>query len=69
MANVERALPGSMILTVHDELVLEVDEHRAEEIAALLPAYMGAAFSELFPGAPVNGLVVVKIAHCWADAK
>jgi DNA polymerase-1 len=69
MANVDRALPGSMILTVHDELVCEVDEARAEEAVAFLPASMGAAFSELFPGAPLNGLVAAKIAHCWADAK
>jgi DNA polymerase I len=69
MANVQRALPGSMILTVHDELVLEVEEDRAEEAAAFLPASMGAAFSELFPGAPLNGLVEARVAQCWAHAK
>jgi hypothetical protein len=30
---------------------------------------MGAAFSELFPGAPLDGLVEAKVVRCWADAK
>jgi hypothetical protein len=44
-------------------------EDRAEEAAAFLPASMGAAFSELFPGAPLNGLVEARVAQCWAHAK
>jgi DNA polymerase I len=69
MANVERALPGAMILTVHDELVLEVPENRAEEASAFLSATMGAAFSELFPGAPLAGLIAAKVGRRWADLK
>ncbi len=69
MADVERALPGSMILSVHDELVLEVPEDQAEEAGAFLTAGMGAAFSELFPGAPLTGLVAAKTGECWADLK
>jgi DNA polymerase-1 len=69
MKNVERALPGVMVLSIHDELVLEVDGDRADEAAAFLPACMGAAFSELFPGAPLKGLVAAKVGACWADLK
>jgi DNA polymerase I-like protein with 3'-5' exonuclease and polymerase domains len=58
-----------MILTVHDEFVLEVPEHRAEEAAALLPAHMAAAFSKMFPDAPLTGLVAAKVGACWADLK
>jgi DNA polymerase-1 len=69
MANVERALPGAMILTIHAELVLEVPEDQAAEAGVFLAAYMGAAFSELFPGAPLAGLVAAKVGACWADLK
>jgi DNA polymerase I len=66
MANVDRAMPGTTVLQVHDELVLEVPEDRAGEAAAFLPACMAAAFSELFPGAPMTGLVKVKVAPAGA---
>jgi DNA polymerase I len=69
MANVEQALPGVMVLSVHDELVLEVPEDRAEEVCALLPAYMAAAYSELFPGAPLHDLVTAKAGASWGDLK
>jgi DNA polymerase I-like protein with 3'-5' exonuclease and polymerase domains len=69
MANVERALPDAAILSIHDELVLEVTGDRADEAAAFLPACMGAAFSELFPGAPLTALVAAKTGSCWAGLK
>jgi len=69
MAKVEQALPGAMILQVHDELVLEVPEDRAEDAGAVLTECMTAAYSELFPDAPATDLVKVKVAQAWSDAK
>jgi DNA polymerase I-like protein with 3'-5' exonuclease and polymerase domains len=54
---------------VHDELVLEVPEERAEEAATLLEHAMVRVFVEYFPHAPVNGLVEVHIVERWGDAK
>ena len=69
MAKVEQALPGAMVLQVHDELVLEVPEDQAEDTAGALAECMAMAFAELFPGAPRAELVKVKIVRVWSDAK
>jgi DNA polymerase I len=69
MANVDRALPGALVISLHDELVLEVPEDQAEEVCVLLPAYMAAAYSELFPGAPLQDLVTAKAGLSWGDLK
>jgi DNA polymerase-1 len=69
MAQVERALPGGMALQVHDELVLEVSAEEAEGAAGVLAACMSAAFAELFPEAPLDGLVKVEIVAVWGEAK
>jgi DNA polymerase-1 len=53
-----------MILTVHDELVFEVPEDRAEELAAVVRASMqGAAALKV----PLT--VDVGIGENWKDAK
>ncbi len=41
----ERAVPARMIMQVHDELVLEVAEDRADDVALEIVAMMGAAAS------------------------
>jgi DNA polymerase-1 len=69
MAKVERAVPGALVLQVHDELVLEVPEDAAEQAAAELDTAMVAAFAELFPDAPLAGLVKTNIVQAWSDAK
>ena len=69
MAQVDRALPGTLVASVHDELVLEVDEDRAEQTAAVLSEQMTAAFAQWFPDAPTLGLVDVKVVHAWSEAK
>ena len=66
MAKVERALPGAMILQIHDELVLEVPADAADAAADSLAACMAEAFSDVFPDAPVLGLVDVATRPCWA---
>jgi DNA polymerase-1 len=55
MPAVDRACPGAMVIQVHDELVLEVPEDRAEDAAGALDEHMTAAFVELFPDEPAEG--------------
>jgi DNA polymerase I len=69
MARVHAALAGldaRLILQVHDELLIEAAEDCAAEVAALLEREMTAAYLELFPDAPVRGLVDVATRTCWA---
>lgn len=44
MLRIEELLPGTMILQVHDELLLEVDEHRARETAEMVRVEMERAW-------------------------
>ena len=55
-----------LLLQVHDELVLEAPEENASEVAELVRQYMTSAFRELFPDAPILGLVDIAIRSCWA---
>jgi DNA polymerase-1 len=66
---VDRALPGTLIAAVHDELLAEVDEDQADRAKEVLIEEMTAAFAEWFPHAPTSGLVDAKSVRCWADAK
>jgi DNA polymerase I len=56
-------LPATMLLTVHDELVFEVDPDRAEDIGAIIKHEMETAY-------PLNVPLEVDlgIARSWADA-
>jgi DNA polymerase-1 len=65
----EAGFEGGPILFVHDEIVIEVPEKDAERAARILKACMEAAFIEVFPDAPRNGLVTTKIGANWAEAK
>ncbi len=64
-----RDLDAAIIATVHDEIVAEVGAGDAAEAARRLEAAMVHAFLEVFPEAPVTGLVDVAIVGCWAEAK
>ena len=68
MAKVDGALPGAMILQVHDELVLEVLEAEAAA-AAVLTGCMTDAYAEVFPESPIAGLVSAAIIQAWSAAK
>jgi hypothetical protein len=46
------ALPGALVMVVHDELVCEVPEDEAEHAAEVLQRCIVAAFAATFPGAP-----------------
>jgi DNA polymerase I-like protein with 3'-5' exonuclease and polymerase domains len=60
--------PG-IIVTLHDELVLEVDEEDAEKARQILEQTMFDAFCATFPGAPCEGVAQAKIGRSWAETK
>ena len=69
MARVHAALEGSgarLILQIHDELVVEAPKTSRPTSRDLLGQHMTAAYHELFPDAPIDGLVDVAIRPCWA---
>ena len=56
-------LPATMLLTVHDELVFEIDPDRADAIGAAIKEEMEQAFTLTVPLE-----VDVGVARAWADA-
>jgi hypothetical protein len=60
---------GGLVACVHDELLLEVHEDDAEIARELLEYAMIGAFTETFPGAPVDGVATAKIGQTWAEVK
>jgi DNA polymerase-1 len=76
MLKVDRALVAAgidgahgLVLSVHDELVLDVPADRAGECSRILHDCMVAAFVEVFPNAPTSGLVEVRSGPTWGAAK
>jgi DNA polymerase-1 len=69
MVRVDQALPGTLVASVHDELVLLVPEDEADRAAAVLAEHMTAAFVRWFPDAAIRGLVDVGIRRCWAKPR
>lgn len=62
-------IDGGLVLSVHDELVIEVPEDRADEAAVLLQRCMESAFTEVFPQAPLAELVKLGRGLTWGEAK
>jgi DNA polymerase I len=72
LVRVDQALrnePVQIIATIHDELVLLVPDDIAsvERIAGMAQQEMIAAFSEVFPDAPILNLVDIKVGPTWGD--
>jgi DNA polymerase-1 len=63
----EAGIEGGPVLFVHDEIVLEVPEADAARAGTLLVEAMTCAFAAIFPNAPLNGLVELKIRDAWAE--
>jgi DNA polymerase I-like protein with 3'-5' exonuclease and polymerase domains len=57
--------PYPVILCIHDELVLEVNEENAEYAKTMLETRMIAAGKAIIPGVPVT--VDVKVGHSWYE--
>jgi DNA polymerase I len=67
IAEIHRRRPGILVAMIHDELLAEVPEDRAHEGVVVLRDCMTAAFAETFPGAPLLGIVDVKVGRSWAE--
>jgi DNA polymerase-1 len=68
--NTHRALAGSnakLIATVHDELVIECPTSMVAETKERVVNAMTAAFTRLFPEAPVVGLVDAASGPSWGE--
>jgi DNA polymerase-1 len=68
--NTHRALAGSnakLIPTVHDELVIECSTPKVAETMERVVDAMTAAFTRLFPEAPVAGLVDAASGPSWGE--
>src|SRR5512132_1602827 len=64
---VHRRMPGVLVAQIHDELLAEVPEDKAEEAVVMLEEAMVEAFAATFPGAPTRDLVDAKIGGNWAE--
>ncbi|MFO8239949.1 MAG: DNA polymerase [Dissulfuribacterales bacterium] len=62
-------LDAKIILSVHDEIILEVAEKDAEAAGKVLVDCMEKGFLEMFPDAPISGLVKLCRGNTWADLK
>ena len=62
------ALDGSIVLCLHDELLLQVPVAAADEAAALLAEALQATASWWAAGSPVRFVADVQVAGSWADA-
>jgi DNA polymerase-1 len=60
----ENSLEAKMLLQIHDELIFEVDEHRAKEYAELFSDIM----KDIYP-LHVRLKTSVNIAKKWSDLK
>ena len=70
LVNTHRALEGSaakLIATVHDELVVECPTPLVAETKERIVDAMTAAFTRLFPEAPIDGLVDAASGPSWGE--
>ena len=54
---------------IHDEFLVEVEEHDVAVAKRILEESMVEAFLWAFPNAPTRGLVQAKSGRTWADTK
>ena len=66
---VRAALPHSIVLCLHDELVLEVPSDRADDAVAILHRGLTEASGRWAGGSPVRFLADVAVVPRWSDAK
>ena len=65
----DAGIDGGPVAWLHDEIVLEVRAAQAERAAEILKQSMIDGFVETFPGAPLNGLIDLRIGMNWGEAK
>lgn len=66
---IEEQLDARMLITVHDEVILEARAEIAEYIKQLMKEEMTKGFLEVFPNGITNGLVKADIGDTWGEAK
>ncbi len=64
-----RELGGRILLSVYDEILLEVPEENAEAAVKATEEAIRQAFSVLFPDADTSNLADIHIGRTWAEAK
>ena len=66
-----RDWPGNVlpVLTVHDEILVEVDVAVADQVGSLLADVMVEAFRDVLPNGPTRFLAIPGIGPTWAAAK
>ena len=66
-----RDWPGNVlpVLTVHDEVLVEVDIAVADQVGSLLADVMVEAFRDVLPNGPTRFLAIPGIGPTWAAAK
>lgn len=60
---------AKLVLTVHDELIVEAREDDADRIRVILEDRMAEAATELFPSIPTHKLVEANIGRNWLETK
>jgi hypothetical protein len=66
-----RDWPGNVvpILTVHDEIIVEVSVADAEQVGSLLADVMVEAYRDVLPNGPTKFLAIPGIGKTWEAAK
>jgi hypothetical protein len=66
-----RDWPGDVlpVLTVHDEILVEVDVVFADQVGSLLVDVMVEAFRDVLPNGPTRFLAIPGVGRTWAEAK
>ena len=66
-----RDWPGDVlpVLTVHDEILVEVDVAVADQVGSLLADVMVEAFRDVLPNGPTRFLAIPGVGPTWAAAK
>ena len=66
-----REWPGNVVpvLTIHDEILVEVDAGHALAVGDMLAAVMVEAFSDVLPNGPTRFLAIPGTGPTWAEAK
>jgi len=66
-----RDWPGAVlpVLTVHDEILVEVDVVVADQVGSLLADVMVEAFRDVLPNGPTRFLAIPGVGPTWAAAK
>jgi DNA polymerase I-like protein with 3'-5' exonuclease and polymerase domains len=66
-----RDWPGDVlpVLTVHDEILVEVDTAAADQVGSLLANVMVEAFRDVLPNGPTRFLAIPGVGPTWAAAK